>query len=1094
MSDASQPHAPSPPLEGTLVGGRYRVQKKLGEGGMGEVYLAVDINDESMVALKVLLQSLATDPKAVARFDKEALAVSRLHHPNIVAMKDYGKSDTGQLYLAMEYLEGETVYDILAARRHFDWEQSLHVARGIAAALAEAHAQGIIHRDLKPDNVMLCKPGNQVKVLDFGLAMVAESQPQMRLTESNIIMGTPGFMSPEQIDGAGVDARSDIYALGILWWQMLVGRPPFDGDTPIKVMMQHVQAKPLAPTQARPGLVVPQAGEELVLQLLEKHPDNRPHDGSVLARDIKALDDSGWQLNTALPSIEKPLEDWEDAFNFTATESGSLPTAPAPAAAEPPPHAATPGPSLDDMIASLDNRIASESGELPTVQDEPAPWSPPPATSHAEETPGVVIRADGTLERHGAPPEQAFEPPPEPPSPFEAPTGDTGAPSPPSAMDALRDGGGLELAREPDRQKKAQPKEPSEGSKASKPSPRQRTATGMSVQSARVSGGRRGWLLLIPLAVVVAGAALWFLAPERVEALLASFRAETQDPEEDSIGIHLEAWRASLAAPKDSAASLTKAGFAALDDDTEDSRAKADELFRQALLADRQTPRAVAGLLEVALLSPVRRARASLPVDALIAELERTAPDDPFSKRARAAWALERGDVGAAMRLLRGVKDPVARAIAARARFLTDPTKALDEARVAYEASPKGRAAVHYALLSQRLGKHRSAERAIRDRLGHEPKDALARTVRAQLHLDHGDRARAVTLLLQVLDDTPDSQRAMRVLATTKRKPAEAAEVLRTIPSHPPGAEGARALALRVASLTASGSAAQALEEASAQSVRLPPSAALSYAVGDAELRSRRLARAREALETAEGLARPVDSGAAAYIARRLGDLELTRGAYDAAGSDYARSLSADPDHVAAGVGLAIARLGASNAAGAKAAIADLAQVDPFSAFRRAPPHGAPDPGPDPIYLRLLPKKGKEAKFLRGAVAFLDRDFGAAARALRGLDDDTGKLWYGAALVGQRRASAARKPLAKGESPAFQLVRARAALGTGRARTVKADLDALRSDPRYGRAAEVLIGKALRKQGRREAARGHQQAALGIDPEDLEARSGLAGL
>jgi tRNA A-37 threonylcarbamoyl transferase component Bud32 len=260
---------------GTVVAGRYRVERLLGTGGMGAVYRAEHVHMRKTVALKVLHQELASVNEIVARFEREAIAAARIEHPNVVAASDFGKLDDGSFYLALEYIDGKSLRE-LVAQGPLPTERVVDIARQTALALAAAHGAEIVHRDLKPDNVMLLPEPDgthRVKVLDFGIARV--SLPNVpdatHLTRVGVVMGTVAYMSPEQATGQTVDGRSDLYSLGVMMYEMIAGRQPFQAELPSQVLArQLVEPPPPLPDSTPPAL----AG--LVMDLLAKKPSDRP--------------------------------------------------------------------------------------------------------------------------------------------------------------------------------------------------------------------------------------------------------------------------------------------------------------------------------------------------------------------------------------------------------------------------------------------------------------------------------------------------------------------------------------------------------------------------------------------------------------------------------------------------------------------------------------------------------------------------------------------------------------------------------------------------------------------------------------------------
>jgi serine/threonine-protein kinase len=274
-SERSSTSATIPP--GTVVAERYRVDSMLGEGGMGVVYLAEHIHIRKRVAIKVLLQAWTSTPEVVARFEQEAVAAGAISHPNVAAATDFGRLPDGSFYLVLEYLEGRTLRRELASGA-LEPARALAIARGIAMGIGAAHAKGIVHRDLKPENVMLvARDGDPdvVKVLDFGIARVEHRTAEggKPLTSAGAVLGTPHYMAPEQALGNTVDARTDLYALGVMLFEMLTGECPFQGSA-VTLLQQHL----LMPAPALPPEVaerVPLEARALVARLLEKEPKAR---------------------------------------------------------------------------------------------------------------------------------------------------------------------------------------------------------------------------------------------------------------------------------------------------------------------------------------------------------------------------------------------------------------------------------------------------------------------------------------------------------------------------------------------------------------------------------------------------------------------------------------------------------------------------------------------------------------------------------------------------------------------------------------------------------------------------------------------------
>ena len=268
------------PLIGRVINDRFKIVSLIARGGMGKVYRAEQAPLGRACALKVLNPSYSGehDPEFHKRFFLEASMTSKLTHPNTVTIFDYGKADDDIYYMAMEYLEGHTLHRAIRHAGHFPEERAAHVARQVCRALREAHSLGIIHRDLKPANVYLVEHGDEpdfVKVLDFGLVKNVGDASAEELTQAGLFMGSPKYMSPEQIGGDKVDARTDIYALGVILFEMLTGKVPFESPTSVGILMAHVKDKLPPMRQVNPSVQVSAAMEDLVGRCMAKAPDDR---------------------------------------------------------------------------------------------------------------------------------------------------------------------------------------------------------------------------------------------------------------------------------------------------------------------------------------------------------------------------------------------------------------------------------------------------------------------------------------------------------------------------------------------------------------------------------------------------------------------------------------------------------------------------------------------------------------------------------------------------------------------------------------------------------------------------------------------------
>jgi len=275
---------------GRLLDGRYQIRSRIARGGMATVYLATDLRLERRVAIKVMHGHLADDSKFKERFIQEARSAARLAHPNVVNVFDQGQ-DSDMAYLVMEYLPGITLRDLLQEHKVLTTEQTLDIMEAVLAGLAAAHKAGIVHRDLKPENVLLADDG-RIKIGDFGLARAASSQ-----TATGALLGTIAYLSPELVTRGVADTRSDIYAVGIMMYEMLVGEQPFKGEQPMQIAYQH--ANDSVPPPSRKNSKVPPELDDLVVWSTERNPEDRPRDARAM---LDQLYETHSALMTALPS------------------------------------------------------------------------------------------------------------------------------------------------------------------------------------------------------------------------------------------------------------------------------------------------------------------------------------------------------------------------------------------------------------------------------------------------------------------------------------------------------------------------------------------------------------------------------------------------------------------------------------------------------------------------------------------------------------------------------------------------------------------------------------------------------------------------
>jgi serine/threonine-protein kinase len=274
---------------GKVVDGRYRVLEVLGRGGMGVVYRVEHLRMGKVAAMKVLHRDLADDAEVIERFEREAAAVSKLHHPHTVQVLDFGTAN-GALYLIMEYVRGVDLARMIERDGPMPWSRAAPLLAQVCSALQEAHELGIVHRDLKPENVLITRTAggrDYAKVLDFGLAKLEQRQTPSTMTDKQQIVGTPYFMSPEQIRGDDVDARSDIYSFGALMFELLTGGHLFDGSTAVGVLTKHLTAEPDAPSMRTPKMGIDPRVDHLCRKALAKDPDKRWQTAAELAQQIE---------------------------------------------------------------------------------------------------------------------------------------------------------------------------------------------------------------------------------------------------------------------------------------------------------------------------------------------------------------------------------------------------------------------------------------------------------------------------------------------------------------------------------------------------------------------------------------------------------------------------------------------------------------------------------------------------------------------------------------------------------------------------------------------------------------------------------------
>lgn len=368
------------PRIGQVLVGRYRLDRLVGKGGMGRVYRATQFPLNRPVAVKILNPEFQKkDPQFVRRFFLEAASAARLSHPNTITVFDYGEAESGELFIAMELLLGRPLSRLISAGGPFTGERTVHVAMQICRALREAHNKGIIHRDLKPGNILLLEEGDDgdfVKVLDFGLVKLFNADggemeeddpltpdPGLELTKAGMFLGSPKYMSPEQIQGAPLDLRTDIYSLGVLMFNMIAGRPPFGGATSVEVIYKHVNQP--VPTLASMGVASNPEVEEVINRCLAKHRDDRFESMNALLGRLKDVQRLLTGVSTASETgIDIDLAEFSGSsprpsiIGTGDLASGDLPV-PAMASSRPQTHSARATPSSSG--------VTLESAEAPFV-------------------------------------------------------------------------------------------------------------------------------------------------------------------------------------------------------------------------------------------------------------------------------------------------------------------------------------------------------------------------------------------------------------------------------------------------------------------------------------------------------------------------------------------------------------------------------------------------------------------------------------------------------------------------------------------------------------------------------------------------------
>jgi len=300
----------------TILNDRYEMQQRIGRGGMADVYLARDVLLDRLVAIKVLFPEFATDPAFVERFRREAQSAANLNHPNVVSVYDWGRSNN-TYFMAMEYVPGRTLADALQSVGAISAQKAAEVGIEVAAALSFAHRNNVVHRDIKPGNILIGSSG-QLKVADFGIARALGSPADSGLTQAGAVMGTAAYLSPEQAQGGQPDPRSDLYSLGIVLYEMVTGRIPFTGETPLAIAYKQVHEQPTPINQIAPE--VPRAFEAIVARLLTKDPARRYQTAEAVRDDLRRFRDGlpVQALAAIINRKDEPVVDDQAAATTTA--------------------------------------------------------------------------------------------------------------------------------------------------------------------------------------------------------------------------------------------------------------------------------------------------------------------------------------------------------------------------------------------------------------------------------------------------------------------------------------------------------------------------------------------------------------------------------------------------------------------------------------------------------------------------------------------------------------------------------------------------------------------------------------------------------
>lgn len=324
-------------LVGQVVAERYHIQKKLGEGGMGQVYLAEHVKMGRRCAIKIMTPGMMSDPDAISRFNREAANASRISHPHVCAIYDFGETSDGLIYLAMEFIEGKSLTGLLEENGALPLARAAAMIQQAAEALQAAHDLGIVHRDLKPDNIMVstARGKDTVKVVDFGIAKAAGGEDGgQKVTKTGFVVGTPEYMSPEQLSGDPVDGRSDVYSLGLVFYRMLTGTTPFPAESQQETMIKRLTDDPLPLAEVRPDVKFPPELQRVLDRVLSRNPGMRYPSAAEFGRDVRTV----VQSSTGLVDVEAGTQvvradDLKQAVPATRVDPAAARKSPPPPAA-----------------------------------------------------------------------------------------------------------------------------------------------------------------------------------------------------------------------------------------------------------------------------------------------------------------------------------------------------------------------------------------------------------------------------------------------------------------------------------------------------------------------------------------------------------------------------------------------------------------------------------------------------------------------------------------------------------------------------------------------------------------------------------------